>query len=66
MDLKSKSKFYKIKLFYLILDWFDDSLEAYWLHSLLKLLKHAETAETSKLLQLPSVNDKSAIKSATL
>ena len=58
MDLKLKS--YKIKLFYLIIDWFDDSLGGYWLHSLLKLLKHAETAETSKLLQLPSVNDKSA------
>ena len=64
MDLKLKSKSYKIlKLFYLIIDWFDDSLGGYWLHS---LLKHAETAEASKLLQLPSVNDKSAIKLATL
>ena len=66
MDLKLKSKSYKIKLFYLILDWFDDLLGGNWLHSLLKLLKHAETAETSKLLQLPSVNDKLAIKLATL
>ena len=69
MDLKLKSKSYKIKLFYLIFDWFDDSLGGYWLHSLSKLLKHAETAktaETSKLCQLPSENDKSAIKLAIL
>ena len=45
MDLKLKSKSYNIKLFTLILDWFDDSLGGYWLHSLLKLLKHAKTAE---------------------